>query len=142
EVAKLQKILRYLLNGQLDFENIRAKGIKADNIEADKLSAISADLGEINAGSITGIEIYGTEIEGGTITGSLIQTEDSGMYPRIELSSSENLLKAESGPNSNIQFKAYHSGTPAMIFTEGGNISLIMAMGAVFSIVAGSKNLQ
>lgn len=39
EVAKLQKILRYLLNGQLDFENIRAAGIKTENLEAGSVTA-------------------------------------------------------------------------------------------------------
>lgn len=77
ELAKLQKMLRYLLNGQIDFENIRARSIKADNIEvgtltaeeiaantitADKmnvteLSAITANLGSITAGIVTGILI-------------------------------------------------------------------------------------
>src|SRR5690606_40329571 len=81
-LAKLQKQLRYLLNGNLDFENLRARSIKAENIEVgtltaeeikansisadrmdvDKLSAITADLGHITAGLIEAIDIFGSYI--------------------------------------------------------------------------------
>lgn len=100
ELAKLQKMLRYLLNGQIDFENIRARSIKADNIEvgtltaeeimantitADKmnvteLSAIVANLGTITAGVLNAVTIIGSVITGGTL-----RTAASG--ERIELSS-------------------------------------------------------
>lgn len=73
EFAKMQKTVRYILNGQIDFDNIRVRSIKAENIgvgaitadeiavgtiTADKmdvteLSAITANMGTINAGSIT-----------------------------------------------------------------------------------------
>ncbi len=52
EVAKLQKLVRYLLNGQIDFENIRARAIKAENIEADAITA-----NEIAANAITANEL-------------------------------------------------------------------------------------
>lgn len=103
QLAKLQKTLRYLLNGQIDFENIRARSIKADNIEVgtltaeeiaantitadkmdvDELSAITANLGTILAGLIIGIQIYGSYIATAQET-----------YPRSEMSSTGNLFGA------------------------------------------------
>lgn len=73
EFAKLQKTVRYILNGQIDFENIRARSIQAENIavgaitaeeiaansitadkmDVNELSAITANMGTITAGSIT-----------------------------------------------------------------------------------------
>lgn len=73
EFAKHQKIVRYMLNGQIDFENIRARSIQAENIavgaitaeeiaansitadkmDVNELSAITANMGTITAGSIT-----------------------------------------------------------------------------------------
>lgn len=58
EVARLQKLLRWLLNGQIDFENIRARSIKGENIEAEtitttELAADSVTADKIAAGSVT-----------------------------------------------------------------------------------------
>jgi hypothetical protein len=103
QLARTQKVVKYLQEGNLDFENIRARGIIAENIEAgtitaneiaadtitadklnvDQLSAITADLGTITAGIIRGIEIYG----------SYIATQEDA-YPRVELNSDENLFGA------------------------------------------------
>ena len=82
ELAKLQRTIRYLLNGNLDFMNIRAKGITAENIDVDKLSAIVADIGEVTAGIIRGVEIYG----------SYIATSEGG-FPRTEMSTEDNHFK-------------------------------------------------
>lgn len=145
EVAKLQKVSRYLLNGQIDFENIRARSIKAQNIEvetitanelsansvstdklqagavtADKitvaeLSAISADLGHITAGLVEAITMIAS-----TITGSLIQTAEAGSYPRVELSSTANLLKAEYEAGSSVEIRPdATTGNPGLRFDKG-----------------------
>lgn len=78
EVAKLQKIIRYLINGNLDFENVRVKGLTAETIDVDELSAISANMGKLTSG-----EIYGAYI-----------ATAEGVYPRAELSSVDNFFKA------------------------------------------------
>jgi hypothetical protein len=90
ELAKFQKIVRYLMNGGLDDENIRADSITtellkagsviAEKINVSELSAINANLGTITAGLLQAVNIIGS-----TITGSTIRTAASG--ERIELSS-------------------------------------------------------
>lgn len=67
----------------------------ADGVFTGKLEA-----GEIVGGTIDGTEITaatmnGSEINGSTITGALIQTKAAGSYPRVELSSSGNVLLAQ-----------------------------------------------
>lgn len=139
ELAKLQKMLRYLLNGQIDFENIRARSIKADNIEvgtltaeeimantitADKmnvteLSAIVANLGTITAGALNAVTIIGSVITGGTL-----RTAASG--ERIEISG--NSLKTFNLSN-NIQGLAW------------GDDVLGTTYGDVFLYDAGTKVL-
>ena len=81
--AVLCKEMDYLLNGSLDVNNIRAKGIKAQNIDVDKLSAIAADLGTITAGVINGIQIFGSYI-----------ATANGTFPRCEMSTTDNLFAA------------------------------------------------
>jgi hypothetical protein len=89
ELAKFQKIVRYLMNGGLDDENIRADSITtellkvgsviAEKIDVAELSAITANLGTITAGLLQAVSIIGS-----MITGSTIRTASSG--ERIELS--------------------------------------------------------
>lgn len=122
-VAKLQKALNYLLAGNLDFDNIRARGIKAENIEAgtitaneiaantitadkmdvNQLSAISANLGTITAGLLQAV----------TIIGSLIQSAVAGVYPRAEMSNTAHSFKVEGGPGSSIEILA---GLPNLLY--------------------------
>jgi len=113
ELAKLQRTLRYLLNGNLDFQNIRVKGIQAENIDVDKLSAIVADIGEVTAGIMRGIAIYGSYIA---------TSEDS--YPRAEMSETEKMFKVAQSPTNYAEFLAnYDSGggskIPALRFANG-----------------------
>lgn len=72
-VARMIKEMEWLLTGNLDVHNIRAKSITADRMKVDQLSAISADLGHITAGLVEAV----------TIIGSLIKTAEFGQ--RVEL---------------------------------------------------------
>src|SRR5690606_39997177 len=97
ELAKLQRTIRYLLNGNLDFQNISVKGIKAENIDVEQLSAITADIGEITAGIMRGLEIYG----------SFFATAEEG-YPRIEISGDNKYIKLFL--DENIYLEIVHAG--------------------------------
>lgn len=125
-VAKLQRTLRYLLNGNLDFQNIRVKGIIADNIDVNELSAITANLGKILAG-----EIYGT----------YIATSESN-FPRAEMSESTQMFRVMLSPISYAEFAA-RAGlgageTPALRFVEGVE-EFVLGHGAVLGGYMGIK---
>lgn len=83
-LAKLSKDLDYIINGNLDVNNIRANSITAIAMDVQELSAITANLGHITAGEIDSVEIYGSKI-----------ATTRGAMPRIEMSATNNLLKAE-----------------------------------------------
>lgn len=93
ELAKLQKTLKYLLNGNLDFENIRARSIKAENIEAGTITA-----NEIKANTITA-----EQIAAGTITVANIDITEllTAIAAEIEVIVSNttitNILSAQTG---------------------------------------------
>lgn len=112
ELAKLQRTMRYLLNGNLDFQNIRAKGIQAENIDVDKLSAIVADIGEVTAGIIRGVEIYG----------SYIATSEGG-FPRTEMSTKDNYFKVWLNATTYLEIiDQGQEGLPQIIFTRGSQV--------------------
>lgn len=121
--AMLVKDIQFILNGHLDANNIKAnsietKNLKADSVTAEKisvgeLSAISANLGHITAGLIEAV----------TIIGSLIKTADSGQ--RVELSSTENLLKAVNGAGGTVSIKPFAAGIPSMEIDNGTNVGSI-----------------
>lgn len=146
EVAKLQKTLRYLLDGQIDFENIRARSIKAENIEvgsltaeeikagtitADKmdveeLSAISANLGTITAG-----EIYGTYI-----------ATSNGIYPLVKMSNTEDLFGAYSDDGVGVEMIAkYISDKPALRLIDEGIPVGHLALLASGNIILDATNI-
>ncbi|WP_027085397.1 hypothetical protein [Cohnella panacarvi] len=144
ELAKMQKILNYLLEGNLDFDNIRARGIKAENIEANsitaneiaantitadeiaantitadkmdvnELSAISANLGTINVGTLIGVLI-----QAATIIGSYIATAN-GTYPRSEMNVLGNFFGAFKDANNSIKLESDYFGNPIIIQAAGG----------------------
>lgn len=128
-VAKMAKDLEFLVNGNLDANNIRAnsietKNLKANSITADKiqagavtaekisvneLSAISANLGHIVAGLIESVEIYG----------SYIATR-RGSFPRAEMSNADNLFAAYYDSRNYIQVQADYGYGPSLnIFHDG-----------------------
>ncbi len=147
EIAKMQKILNYLLEGNLDFDNIRARGIKAENIQAgaitaneiaadtitadkmdvDELSAITANLGTINVGTLIGVLI-----QAATIIGSYIATAN-GTYPRAEMDSSLNQFAAFTDANNWIKMLANSSGTPLVQFSAAsGALTGAIGLNSVF----------
>lgn len=110
-LAKLQKTLRYLLNGNLDFENVRVKGLTAETIDVNELSAITANLGTIIAGIINGVEIYGSYISTGR-----------GTYPRAEMSSTGKSFTVYKDANNYIQYNADYAGSPSINIVENGTL--------------------
>lgn len=152
-VAELIDDVAFIMNGNIDWKNIRAQSIQTENlaagsitadkiaanavtaskIDVDELSAISADLGHITAGSVDAITITGS-----VITGSLIQTQSSGIYPRIELSSTSNILEAESGPGQSVEIDAvYLSGTPAVVW-KGINVHYLWELDGELTFTSSS----
>lgn len=123
-VAILIKELSWLLTGNLDVKNIRAKSITADRMNVNELSAISADLGHITAGLIEAI----------TIVGSLIKTADAGQ--RIELSSAENLLKAIHANGGQLNITTDFEGSPAILFFDGSSASYMFALDGTLQMIS------
>jgi len=110
ELAKLQRTMRYLLNGNLSFENIQVGGIRAENIDVNKLSAIVADIGEVTAGILRSVAIYG----------SFFATAEEG-YPRIEISGDNKYIKLFL--NADIYLEIIHEGEegfPQINFVRNG----------------------
>jgi hypothetical protein len=127
EIAKLQKILRYLLNGGLDTENVNelnanviiANTITAEKMNVNELSAISANMGEVTAGIITGL---------------LIRTADQGVYPRIELSSTSDILIAEANADESIEIRALSGSSPVLFFDSALGETLLFQDSDIFGI--------
>lgn len=134
-VAKMAKDLEFLVNGNLDANNIRAnsietKNLKANSITAEKiqagavtaekisvneLSAISANLGHIVAGLIESVQIFG----------SYIATR-RGSFPRAEMSNAENLFGAYADNNRYVKIVPLNSLTNApqvIISSPSGNLN-------------------
>lgn len=118
-IARNLREMLWLLTGNLDVANIKAKSITADRMSVKELSAISADLGHITAGLIEAV----------TIIGSLIKTAETGQ--RVELSATENLLKAINGAGGSVSIKPYAGlGVPNVELDNGTDqASLYMALG-------------
>lgn len=122
-VGILIKEVSYLLDGQIDAKNIRAKSITADLIKAgaiiadkiaagavtadkidvNQLSAISANLGIILAGYISGV----------LIEGSTVQTSPS--YPRAFITSTNNSVGFENNASQRASLMSDDYGNPALL---------------------------
>lgn len=117
-VNKINKLVNELRNLMLNLDtlnvvSLNAKVIEAGTITADKmnvseLSAISANLGHITAGLIEAVQIYG----------SFIATAN-GTYPRIELSNTDNLLKALTNATNFFEITPSLFGSPANYWNNG-----------------------
>ncbi|PJN53666.1 hypothetical protein PAEVO_03870 [Paenibacillus sp. GM2FR] len=134
-VAKMAKDLEFLVNGNLDANNIRAnsietKNLKANSITAEKiqvgavtadkitvneLSAISANLGHIVAGLIESVEIFGSYI-----------ATSYGSFPFVEMSNTENMIGAYKSRDSFIQvYSPVERLSPVVRFSTNGVDSYI-----------------
>lgn len=92
--------------------------------------------GEITASIITGGQINGT-----AITGAQVQTKGAGLYPRVELSATNNLLRAENDANNNVTIFGELSGSPMLRFLSSGPaITNILQLGTTFNI-SGTGNI-
>lgn len=145
-VAILGKNLDYIINGNLDANNIRAnsietKNLKAGAVTADKitvqqLSAIAADLGHITAGLVEAITMKSS-----TIIGSEIKTAEAPQVPRIELSSTSNILQAFASASNTISLIASYQGNPMIEINTPVETAQIQALGTGmvgFTVVTGS----
>lgn len=141
EFSKWQRLLRNVINGDIDFENIRAQGIIADNIKAgtitaneiaadtitadkmnvNELSAIAADLGTITAGIIRGIQIFG----------SYIATRE-GAYPRAEMNDDDDFLAVYLTADIFTKIVKNLYGSPAFTMIDPVTISAIYNQSAIF----------
>jgi len=115
---------RYVFDGHLQ----AASGTFTGTVEAGAIIGGSISGSTISGGTITGSTITGSIINGGSIfgpviTGGTIQTASSGIYPRIELNSTSNLLIAEAGFNNRFTIAASSAGVPTLTFNfpAGGN---------------------
>ncbi|OAS19244.1 hypothetical protein [Paenibacillus oryzisoli] len=125
-LAEDEKQLEWAVNGNLDVKNIRAQSISADRMDVQQLSAIAADLGKITAG-----EIYGTYI-----------ATAEGIFPRAEMSNTNNLFTAYLDSDSYIQMDSDRLGTPTLVFQEGAINTLVAQIAGVgFSIIPTSGNM-
>lgn len=119
-LADLMDTLNFLLNGNLDVKNIRAQSITADRMNVKQLSAIAADMGTLTAG---------------IIYGAYIATSQN--FPKIEFSSSSNLLKASSDANNHIDINPVYGGAPAINwFAAGAFAASLSTSSAVTQLVS------
>lgn len=141
-LAVLSKELDYLLNGSLDVNNIRAHSITADTLNVDELSAITANLGTITAGIINGIEIYGSYI-----------ATANGTFPRVEMSTTQNLFRAYLTADTYLEIVPNFDGTSPVInlvsgganrglFRINGSNELEISGGTAVNLLGGDINLR
>lgn len=122
-VSALKNDLEFMLNGNLDVKNIRAKGITADRMDVNELSAISANLGHITAGLIEAVRIFG----------SYIATSQS--YPRCEMSSTGNLFGAYTNANRYLEIYAVNNGAPLIYLADEAGVTRLARNSSVGSLI-------
>lgn len=118
----------------LDAKVITAGTITADKLTVTELSAISANLGTITAGLMTAVNIIG----------SYITTAD-GTYPRIDFSSTDNLLTAFNDALNKMYISPSNGGSPAIGADVSGNTAMVFqttAFGTLLASFIGSITLQ
>ena len=92
--------------------------------------------GQIIGGRIEGAEIYGAEVYGGLITGTTIQTNQSGVFPRIELSATEDFLSAYVSPSNYLRISTLGHSDPVIDFYSGGFVSSMVQYGPTLNLLA------
>lgn len=114
-------------------DKIAAGTITADKMNVSQLSAIAANLGTITAGIMIAVSVISS-----TITGSLIQTQAAGNYPRIEFSSTNELLKAEASANDKLEIFASTGAfnIPMLIFSDISDETRIFYLSGNFNITS------
>ncbi len=92
--------------------------VQAGTINSSTINGGTISGTAITGGTITGGAVFGGSINGTTITGGTIQTQGSGSFPRIELSSSGNLLTAQTDANNTLSVHAQFGSQPAIRFNS------------------------
>lgn len=119
--------LEFMLNGTLDANNIRANSITANRMDVDELSAITANVGTVTSGNIYG---------------NYISTQQGEVYPKAEMSNTQNLFAAYLDADSFIQIDSDRVGTPTLVFQEGAvNTLVAQIVGVGYSIIPTSGNM-
>lgn len=99
--------------------------------------------GQIIGGRIEGAEIYGAEVYGGLITGTTIQTNQSGVFPRIELSATEDFLSAHVSPSNYLRISTLGDSDPVIDFYSDGFVSSMVQYGPTLNLLTiNGLNLQ
>lgn len=112
---------------ELNAEVITANTVTADKMNVNQLSAISANLGHIIAGVVESIQMISS-----IITGSLIQTSPEGVFPRIELASSNRVFRVQGSPDDDLRM--YVAGTqPILLFSNQFGTTTIDKVGSDFT---------
>lgn len=103
-VAKINTLVSELQNLMLSLDDANFRSITAAVMDVGELSAITANMGKLTSG-----EIYG----------AYIATKE-GEYPRAEMSSSDNLIKAASSDGQWIAVYPINgsTGTPQLTFRD------------------------
>lgn len=103
QIAIMLKDLDFTLNGDINFQNVKAKSITADRMNVGELSAITANMGKLTSG-----EIYGAYIA---------TREDA--FPRAEMSNTNDLFITYYDENNYIKYVANYANAPAIEFVTG-----------------------
>lgn len=145
--------LNWLLTGNLDVKNIKSKSIVTDLLSAGSVKTNILDAGAVTADKMTVSELsaitanMGT-LTAGTIIGALIKTASSGQ--RVELSSTDNLLKAINNAGNYINILPNYAGSPALEFYNGlaqllvfmsGNTVVFNSVGATDISISATSDL-
>jgi len=148
EFAKMQKVVRYIINGQIDFENIRARSIKADNIEvgaitAEEIAANTITAEKMDVNELSAITANMGKLTSGEIYGAYIATSE-GIYPFIEFNSTLNLLAAYYTANNSIKINPTIPPNPTLDFEDGTVHGVIGVAGGkfLFSTPLGEGDMQ
>lgn len=125
------------------------------NTNGSVFAADGTFTGTINAksGTFEGPIYSSGEIIGGVITGALIRTSNKNVYPRAEMSNTENMFSVWSSPNKGIQLNAFRSGgavlefiddssTASMSFSNGTGLQLLAVGGEDIELSARDIDLK
>lgn len=125
------------------------------NTNGSVFAADGTFTGTINAksGTFEGAIYSNGQIIGGVITGALIRTSNRNVYPRAEMSNTENMFSVWSSPNKGIQLNAFRSGgavlefidyssTASMSFSNGTGLQILAVGGEDIELSARDIDLK
>jgi hypothetical protein len=132
-----------IFSGTIQAGRIEGGSINAATITGGTISATTITGSTISGGSISGTAISGTIITGGSITGTTIQTNQSGVFPRIELSATEDFLSAYVSPSNYLRISTLGDSDPVIDFYSGGFVSSMVQYGPTLNLLTtNGLNLQ